>query len=46
LLQLVPDLNLARVRANLQCIAERGFDRGQDLTSKLDSLLRALGMQG
>jgi predicted nucleotidyltransferase len=45
LLQLVPDLNLVRIRADLQRIAERGFDRGQDLTSKLDSLLRAVGMQ-
>lgn len=45
LLQLVPDLNLTRVRADLKCIAERGFDRGQDLTAKLNSLLRTVGMQ-
>jgi len=45
LLQLVPDLSLNRVRTDLQRIAERGFDRGQDLTSKLNSLLRAVGMQ-
>lgn len=44
LLQLVPDLNLNRVRADLKRIAERGFDRGQDLHSKLDSLLRALDL--
>jgi hypothetical protein len=43
LLQLVPNLDLARVRADLQCISERGFDRGQDLASKLESLLVALG---
>jgi len=45
LLQLVPDLDLTRIRASLQRIAERGFDRNQDLTSKLESLLRAVGMQ-
>jgi hypothetical protein len=44
LLQLVPDLNLPRVRADLKCIAERGFDRGQDLTAKLNSILRTVGM--
>jgi predicted nucleotidyltransferase len=42
LVQLVPNLDLARVRADLQAISERGFDRGQDLASKLESLLLAL----
>ena len=44
LLQLVSDLNLSRVRADLALIAERGFDRGQDLACKLDSLLHAVGL--
>lgn len=39
LLQLVPGLDLDRVRADLRRISERGFDRGQDLTSKFESLL-------
>jgi predicted nucleotidyltransferase len=44
ILQLVPELDLARVRADLVRIGERGFDRGQDLNSKFDALLRAVGI--
>lgn len=34
-----PDLDLARVRANLDLISERGFARGEKLHDKLDSVL-------
>jgi hypothetical protein len=36
-----PNLDLARVRENLRLIRERGYDRGEDLDSKLASLLSA-----
>jgi hypothetical protein len=42
LLQLVPNLDLDRVRADLRSISDRGFDRGQDLTSKLESIVAAI----
>ena len=44
LLQLVPSLDLDRVRADLRCISERGFDRGQDLPAKLTTLLVTVGL--
>jgi hypothetical protein len=45
LLQLVSNLDLHRMRANLRSISERGFDRGQDLSSKLESLLAAVNTE-
>lgn len=39
LLEFVPDMDLARVRSHLSRITERGFDRGQALQAKLDTLL-------
>ena len=36
-----PALNLTRVRENLRLIAERGFDRGQNLESKLKLVLES-----
>jgi hypothetical protein len=39
----VGTLDLARVRADLDIIRERGFDRGQDLAAKLATLLEAIG---
>ncbi len=36
-----PKLDLARVRANLRSISERGYDRGEDLEGKLAALLGA-----
>ncbi len=45
LLQLVSGLDLERVRADLRIISERGFDRQQDLTAKLDSLLAIVGIR-
>ena len=43
LVQCNPAIDLARVRANLKLIAERGFDRQQDLQAKLDAVLKAVG---
>ena len=34
-----PELDLERVRDNLQLITERGFDRGENLEAKLEALL-------
>jgi hypothetical protein len=34
-----PTLEIARVRADLQLITERGFDRGQDLAAKLETVV-------
>jgi len=45
LLQLVSNLDLDRVRTNLRSISERGFDRGQDLKSKLELLLATVDMR-
>jgi predicted nucleotidyltransferase len=45
LLQLVAGLDVERVRADLRSISERGFDRGQDLTSKLESLLATVDIR-
>jgi hypothetical protein len=39
LLSFTPELDLEAVRANLELIQRRGYDRGQDLAAKLDSLL-------
>ena len=39
LVQCNPQIDLPRVRENLRLIADRGFDRGQDLTAKFESLL-------
>jgi hypothetical protein len=36
-----PDLDLQAVRRNLSLIRERGYDRNQDLESKLEEILRA-----
>jgi len=40
LLAVNPDLDLAAVRSLLAQIAERGFDRQQDLTAKLERLVK------
>jgi hypothetical protein len=40
-----PDLDLQVVRANLQLILERGFDRGEKLIDKLDAVLAAAEAQ-
>ncbi len=42
LVQVTEDLDLARLRANLALIAERGFSRGQDLMAKLEAVLAAV----
>lgn len=39
LVQCNPTLEIARVRSDLQLITERGFDRGQDLHAKLESVV-------
>jgi predicted nucleotidyltransferase len=41
LLAFNPQLDLPAVRDNLQLIRRRGFDRGEDLEAKLESLLTA-----
>jgi hypothetical protein len=38
-----PDLDLQAVRQNLSVIRERGYDRNQDLESKLEEILRPRG---
>lgn len=43
LLQFVPELDLVIVRAHLARIKQRGFDREQDLETKLASVLIATG---
>ncbi len=45
LLLINPSLDLADVRALLGLIAQRGFDRGQDLAQKLDALVRDVRSQ-
>jgi predicted nucleotidyltransferase len=42
LLAMNPDMDLGRVRANLQLITERGYARDQDLAAKLDHFLAAV----
>jgi hypothetical protein len=39
LVELVPELDVDDVRANLKLIQVRGYDRAQDLTAKLDAVL-------
>ena len=39
------DLDLHAVRANLGLIVERGFDRGENLVQKLESILTAAQTQ-
>jgi hypothetical protein len=43
LLRVVEALDLDRVRARLDTIAARGFERGQDLSTKLEEILRRAG---
>jgi hypothetical protein len=43
LCELVTDLDLDRVRRNLATITSRGYDRNQDLSAKLDAVLREIG---
>ncbi len=45
LLLVNPGLDLEVVRANLELIVARGFDRGENLSSKLDAVLTAARQQ-